>query len=120
MAITRFEDLNSWQKTRRIVQDVYRHFGNCKDYSFRDQVQRATISIMNNIAEGFDRKSNKEFSYFIKIALGSCGEVRSMLYVAHDLGYLTPDKVEDLQNRLVEVRSLLIGLSKSLIVKPKI
>lgn len=84
MAISRFEDIISWQKSRILVNEIYSLFKECRDYGFRDQIQRAAVSIMNNIAEGFDRMGDKEFRYFLKIALGSCGELRSMLYLAAD------------------------------------
>ena len=69
-----------------------------KDYSFRDQMQRAAISVMNNIAEGFERKTPKDFAHFLDLAKGSCGEVRSMFYVAEDLAYLTPERASEMRN----------------------
>ena len=61
MKIEKFEDIIAWQKSDRLTRNIYLHFSNCRDYSFRDQIQRASISIMNNIAEGFERRTNKEF-----------------------------------------------------------
>ena len=84
----RFEELEIWQGARAQVQQTYRRFGSCKDYAFRDQIQRAALSVMNNIAEGFERDTAKDFAHFLDLAKGSCGEVRSMLWVAEDLGYL--------------------------------
>lgn len=86
-----FEELWIWQQARALVRQVYSDF--CagtpggRDFGFRDQIQRAAISIMNNIAEGFERESDAEFARFLEIAKGSCGEVRSMYYAAEDLGY---------------------------------
>jgi len=88
MRIEKFEDIIVWQESRILVFDVYNTFKTCRDFAFKDQIQRATISVMNNIAEGFERKGDKEFKRFLYIAKGSCGEVRSMLYAAMDLKYI--------------------------------
>lgn len=88
-----FEDLWIWQQGRMLVKDIYADFGQgttgCRDYGFKSQIQKAGISIMNNIAEGFERNSNTEFARFLDISKGSCGEVRSMYYPAEDLKYVT-------------------------------
>jgi four helix bundle protein len=78
MKIERFEDIIAWQKAKELSLEIYFVFKICKDFSFRDQIQRAAVSIMNNIAEGYERSSNKEFRNFLFIAKGSCGEVRSI------------------------------------------
>ena len=87
----RFEELWVWQQARELVQDIYKDlcsgYGS-KDFGFRDQLQRAGISVMNNIAEGFERFTDVEFARFLDVARGSCGEVRSMYYAAEDLGYV--------------------------------
>lgn len=80
MKVERFEDIFAWQKAKELTKEIYLLFEHCKDYGFKDQVQRAAVSIMNNIAEGYERRSNLEFKQFLFIAKGSCGEVRSMLY----------------------------------------
>ncbi len=82
MRIDRSEDIIAWQKAKDLTVHIYKIFDSSKDFGFKDQLQRAAVSIMNNIAEGFERKGNKEFSYFLYIAKGSCGEVRSMLILA--------------------------------------
>jgi four helix bundle protein len=91
----KFEDLWIWQQGRILVKEIYSDFGlgtpGVHDYGFRDQIQRAGISIMNNIAEGFERGSNADFARFLDIAKGSGGEVRSMYYAAEDLNYVTPE-----------------------------
>ena len=87
--IDKFEDMEVWQNARSITKKTYICSGSgqfSKDYGLRDQIQRAAVSIMSNIAEGFERGSNKEFIQFLFIAKGSAGEVRSQLYVALDLG----------------------------------
>jgi four helix bundle protein len=88
MKIERFEDIIAWQKAKELTMLIYSRFRDSRDYSFRDQLQRAAVSIMNNIAEGFERKSNKELKQFLFIAKGSAGEVRSMLYLAKELNYI--------------------------------
>ena len=75
----RFEEIIVWQKARELTGLIYVNLRDCRDYAFRDQLQRASVSIMNNIAEGFERKGNKEFKRFLFIAKGSSAEVRSML-----------------------------------------
>ena len=91
MKADRFEDLVAWQKARELTNEVYRVTrlgGFAKDYGLCDQIRRSAVSIMSNIAEGFDRASRAEFHQFLVIAKGSAAEVRSQLYVAHDVGYI--------------------------------
>ena len=97
----RFEDLRIWQEARVQVSAVYRSMtrgsAGHSDLGFRDQLRRAAVSVMNNIAEGFERKTKKDFAHFLDLAKGSCGEVRSMFYVAEDLKYLTPEQATQLR-----------------------
>ena len=87
-----FEDLWIWQQARMLVRAIYADFGHGtpagQDYGFRNQIQTAGVSVMNNIAEGFERSSDADFARFLDIAKSSCGEVRSMYYTAEDLGYV--------------------------------
>ncbi len=85
MAIKRFEDVIGWQKSQDYAVNIYGVFSVSKDFGFKDQICRAVISISNNIAEGFDRSSNADFSRFLYFALASCSEVKSMLYLAEKL-----------------------------------
>ncbi len=98
-----YEACTNEQDARERVKSCYRCFGagtsGAKDYSFRDQLQRAAISVMNNIAEGFERKTPKDFAHFLDLAKGSCGEVRSMFYVAEDLQYLTPESASEMREK---------------------
>lgn len=112
--IEKFEDIITWQKSRILVSDIYKLFRNCKDYAFRDQIQRATVSIMNNISEGYERKGNKEFAKFLYISKGSCAEVRSMLYAALDLEYINKDDFNIFQDRCAHISSMLSNLIKKL------
>jgi four helix bundle protein len=112
--ITKFEDIVSWQKANELILLVYRIFVFNKDYSFRDQIQRAAISISNNIAEGYERMGNKEFKKFLYIAKGSCGEVRSMLYTAKEMKYVSQKQFDDLYCLSMEISKLLSGFIKVL------
>jgi len=114
MKFERFEDIIAWRKSGELSVEIYDIFKDNKDFSFRDQIRRAVISIMNNIAEGFERKSNKEFKMFLFIAKGSCGEVRSMLYIACKLNYITPKQFDDLKTKSLEISKMLSGLIKTL------
>lgn len=114
MKIEKFEDILSWQKAQNLTVDIYRDLKNCKDFGFRDQIQRASVSIMNNIAEGFERKSDKEFKYFLFIAKGSCGEVRSMLHLALKFEYVDRKQYEKYYDLSVKISKLLSGFIKTL------
>ena len=112
--IEKFEDIIVWQKSQELIMLIYGDFRNIKDYAFRDQIQRAAVSIMNNIAEGYERKGNKEFRKFLYIAKGSCGEVRSMLYLAFKLKYIQKDKFDLLLNECLIISRMLSNFIKSL------
>ena len=114
MKIDRFEDVIAWQKAGRLVLAIYDLLKNCRDYSFRDQMQRAAISVMNNIAEGFERRTDKDLKNFLFIAKGSCGEFRSMLYLALRLGYINKNDFDKLYNDSVEISKTLSGFIKTL------
>ena len=114
MKIDKFENVISWQKARELSLTIYKLFKKNNDFGFRDQIQRAVISISNNIAEGFERQSNKELKQFLYIAKGSCGEVRSMLYTALDLGYISSKDHAVLENISTDISRLLSGFIKTL------
>jgi four helix bundle protein len=112
-AVQRFEDLVAWQKARELTDAVYVATGKrpfAGDFGLRDQVQRASVSIMANIAEGFERGSRAEFHQFLSIAKGSCAEVRSHLYVALDVGHVDQETFTSLQSRAEEVTRIVAGL----------
>ena len=110
MGILRFEDIISWQKARLLTIEIYKIFQNQKDFDFKNQIQRSAVSIMNNIAEGFERKTNKEFVYFLYMAKGSTAEVRSMLYLAKDLNKINNEQFDRLYDLTMEISRLLSGL----------
>lgn len=106
-----FEELDAWKAGRRLSREIYeltRKVAFSKDYALKDQIRRAAVSVMANIAEGFERNSNKEFLYFLSIAKGSAGEVRSLLYIALDEKYIS-QKCFDESFNLVETTNRLIG-----------
>ena len=115
---SKFEDLTIWQDARQLLKEIYSIFmikGLAqRDYGFRDQLQRAALSVMNNIAEGFERSSKADFARFLDIAKGSCGEVRSMLYVTSDLGYMPKDKALGLITQFQILSKQIAALSKTL------
>ena len=84
----RFEDLEVWKKSFHLSVEIFKAFKDCKDYGFRDQISRASLSIPSNIAEGYERDSNKEFIRFLYIAKGSCGELRTQIYISIEIGFL--------------------------------
>ena len=94
LKVASFEDLKVWQDSREFVNSIYKLTSSekfKKDYGLKDQIQRAAISIMNNIAEGFERNNNKEFIKFLGYSKGSAGEIRSMLYITLDLNYISKE-----------------------------
>jgi len=114
MKIEKFEYLISWQKSKELTFIIYELFDLSKDFSFRDQIQRASVFMMNNIAEGFERIGNKELRRFSYITKGSCGELRPMLYVANELKYINKDKFNGLYNLPIEISKLPSGFIKKL------
>lgn len=118
MKITRFEDLDCWQEARALTREVYdatRINGNfSKDMRLSSQIQSAATSVMANIAEGFIRKSDKEFRQFLFIAMSSAAEVQSHLYVALDQGYLTNEKFRGLYNQADKTAKMISGFIKYL------
>ncbi|MCH7613780.1 MAG: four helix bundle protein [Candidatus Marinimicrobia bacterium] len=114
MKIEHFEDIIAWQKAKNVTIEIYRKFKNNRDYSFKDQIQRASVSIMNNIAEGFERGSDADFKRFLFIAKGSCGEVRSMLFLAKEFNYITNTEFDRLYKESLEISKTISGFIKAL------
>lgn len=116
--IERFEDIKVWGMAKELVVAVYRLSGKGKfsqDFGLRDQIRRASVSVMSNIAEGFERGSKKEFARFLRIAKGSSGEVRSQLYVALELGYLDSQEFSTMRARVEDVSKGLSGFISCLV-----
>lgn len=116
--IKTFEDIIAWQEARKLVKDIYmttdRNNKFSKDFGFKSQIRSAAVSIPSNIAEGFERNGNKEFLHFLSIAKGSAGEVRSQLYLAFDLDYISEAEHESLKGNTKRVSSLIHGLMNHL------
>ena len=103
--VRRFEDLIAWQKAREMTKVVYKateQGGFVRDFGLRDQITRASGSVMSNIAEGFERGSRAEFHHYLVVAKASCAEVRSDLYIASDVGYLTDESFRELMSKADE------------------
>jgi len=126
MQVKKFEDLEIWKEARRLTREIYglsKAPKFSKDFGLRDQMQCAAVSIMSNIAEGFERDGNREFVQFLYIAKGSCGEVRSQLYVALDQEYVDQKVANDLlimlKRLLVMIKHLIGHLKRSGLRGPK-
>lgn len=115
--VTTFEDLVVWQRAKALSLHVYRVTRGdpfARDLGLRTQIQRAAVSVMSNIAEGFERNSRAEFARFLAIARGSAGEVRSQVYLAYELGYIGEEDYRALLEQCKEITRMIIGLRKSL------
>lgn len=112
-----FEEINSWQKARALNKKIYLITDGeafRRDFDLARQIRRSSVSISSNIAEGFERNTDKEFAHFLFIAKGSAGEVRSQLYLALDLNYITPEVFNELLVEISEISMLLSGFIKYL------
>jgi len=115
--IERFEDIEAWKLARDLTRLIYKITSVGKfahDFALRDQLRRASVSILSNVAEGFERGGDKEFLQFLSTAKGSCGEVRAQLYVAVDQQYITAEQFTAISNKAVEISQMLSGLIKYL------
>jgi len=115
--IERFEDLEAWKLARELTSLVYTcsgagNFG--RDFALRDQIRRASISIVSNIAEGFERDGDKEFLQFLSMAKGSCGEVRAQLYLALDQKYSSDALFQELTTKAIQLSRVISGLIRYL------
>ncbi len=115
--IRRFEDLDAWRIARELTREIYRVTSTdrfSRDFGLKDQIRKASVSIMSNIAEGFERDGNREFCNFLSISKGSAGEVRAQLYVALDQGYIPRDEFDVLYAKAVESGRVIAGLANYL------
>ena len=115
--IQRFEDLEAWKIAREVTKEIYaisRRGDFARDFGLRDQICRSSVSIMSNVAEGFERDGDKEFVNFLSIAKASAGETRSLLYVALDQNYISNAEFESISGTLSENSRVIAGLSNYL------
>lgn len=114
--IERFEDFIAWQKARKLTADIYRVTSEgrfARDFGLKDQIRRAAVSSMSNLAEGFERGRPAEFHQFLSIAKASCAELRAQLYVALDVGYISLLTFDRLMAQATEVGQILGGLRQA-------
>jgi four helix bundle protein len=109
----RFEDLEVWKRSAHLSAKIYRTLQELKDYGFRDQITRSSLSISSNIAEGFERDSQRESVVFLSYAKGSCGELRSQIYVGMEIGYIEKDVGTEWLKESNEISLMLGGLIKT-------
>ena len=111
--IERFEDPIAWQKARKLTGRIYKITAEgsfARDFDLKNQIRRAAVSIMSNIAEGFERNSSAEFHRYLVIAKGSCAELRNQLYIALDVAHLSVEQFESLMEDAIEVGRIVGGL----------
>jgi len=114
MTVQRFEDLKVWQKSQDLSVSIYKQFSSNKDFGFRDQITQASVSISNNIAEGFERKTNPDFKRFLYFSLASNSEVRYMLYLSERLNYLEEEVASQLIDETNQVSKMFYAFIKSM------
>jgi len=105
-----FEDLIVWKRSNKLAAELYTTLKLCKDYGLKDQITRAVVSISLNIAEGYERNSSKQFAQYLQFAKGSCGELRSQLYICAEIGVISPEIVQCYQEETKEISRMLQGL----------
>ncbi len=109
----RFEDLEVWKRSAQLSAEIYKTMKSCNDYSFRDQLTRAGLSIPSNIAEGFERNSTKECIKFLSYSTGSCGELRTQIYIGIEINYIGADTGKKWIAEAKEISSMITGLMKT-------
>jgi four helix bundle protein len=113
MAFQSFENLEVWQRGCRLAVDVFQSFARCRNFTMQGQAQRAALSVPSNVAEGYERNSNKEFIRFLNIAKGSCGELRTQLYISRKLDFVTKSDYNRLIVESKEISAMLHGLAQA-------
>lgn len=106
------EQLEVWKRSCRLCVDLYQLLSTCRDYGFEDQVTRSALSVPSNIAEGYERDSASEFIRFLRIAKGSCGELRTQLYIGREAGFIERPKALEFIGEATEISRMIQGLIK--------
>lgn len=119
MKFQNFREIIAWQKARVLSKEIYSVFGKNRDFGFSDQIQRSSVSVMSNIAEGYGRGTNKEFVRFLDIAKGSLYETQSLLEIAQDLRYIAGSKYLELNQMCDELTKIIHGLIRKLTIMQK-
>ena len=109
-----FEDLDVWKRSAGLSAEIYKELKNLRDYGFKDQITRSGLSIPSNIAEGVERSSSKEKAQFLSYAKGSCGELRSQIYIGMKIAYIPKDKGRQWISETKEISAMTTGLIKSI------
>jgi four helix bundle protein len=117
MAYQSFEDLEVWQRGCRLSVAIFEAFESCKRFSFKDQIERAGLSIPSNIAEGAERGSTRDFAHFLNFSKGSCGELRTQLYIARKLKLLSKAHFDSFVAKTKQISAMLEGLRRSVLAK---
>ncbi|WP_210447107.1 four helix bundle protein [Vibrio crassostreae] len=110
----RFEELDVWKRSCRLASDIFKHFSNTRDFGFKDQITRSALSVPSNISEGHERRSSKEFRNFLSYAKGSCGELRTQIYIGIDIGYIPAEMGRYWLKEAEDISKMLSGLMRSL------
>ena len=108
-----FEQLEVWKRSSKLCTEIYKHFNNLKDFGFRDQITRSSLSIPSNIAEGEERGTIKENIQFLIYVWGSCGELRTQIYIGLDIGYIENEMASNWIQETKEISAMIVGLIKS-------
>ena len=103
-------ELKVWTRSKTLAVAIYKTFSNCKDWGFKDQITRAAVSIPSNIAEGYERGAKREFAYYLKVAKGSCAEVRTQLQIGEEIGFIDHGISNELQSESLQISKMLQGL----------
>ncbi len=111
--MARFEELEVWKRSARLSADLYRTFADLKDYGFRDQITRAGLSVPSNVAEGYERGSDKEMANFLNYAKGSAGELRTQIYIGMEIRYIDRENGKRWLQEIEEISKMLHGLIRA-------
>ena len=110
----KFEDMDIWKRSARLSAELYKHFSGCSDFGFRDQITRSGLSVPSNIAEGSERGSKKDFIRFLHYAKGSCGEIRTQVYIGMEIGYISQENGKNWIQETRELSAMMVAFISSI------